>query len=160
MVSRNPWHVDTWVRCGCALIVAAVAASPLSSTNAVALRGGADPTNAMLWPLSVDGLLLLAMVGLLKPGHRWQRECRRAHGGRGLADFEALSGDPLRTWRDWATDVTGHGIDSGHHVAEHTPADLTAVIAGFRQSRPPAQVRRQPGEPESVGAPAITTPIR
>jgi len=23
--------------------------------------------------------------------------------------------------RDWALDVTGHGIDSGHHVAEQAP---------------------------------------
>lgn len=33
-------------------------------------------------------------------------------------DLEDLYGDPLVIWRDWAQDVTGHGIDSGHHVAE------------------------------------------
>ncbi|WP_411089751.1 DUF2637 domain-containing protein [Streptomyces sp. 061-3] len=32
-----------------------------------ALQGGADEVSASLWPLSVDGLLLLATVGLLKP---------------------------------------------------------------------------------------------
>lgn len=32
-----------------------------------ALHGGADPTGAALWPLSVDGLLVLATGGLLKP---------------------------------------------------------------------------------------------
>ena len=61
------------MRPGCALMVAAVAAyASFEHQRAFALRGGADPTNAMLWPLSVDGLLL-ATVGLLKPGHRTRR---------------------------------------------------------------------------------------
>ncbi|WP_405558327.1 hypothetical protein OIE52_19495 [Streptomyces canus] len=35
-----------------------------------ALQGGADVVSATLWPLSVDGLLLLATVGLLNsPPH-------------------------------------------------------------------------------------------
>ena len=46
-------------------------------------------------------------------------------------DLEQLYGDPRRIWRDWATDVTGHGIDAGHHVAELAPAELTAALAGF-----------------------------
>jgi haloacetate dehalogenase len=48
-------------------------------------------------------------------------------------DLEQLYGDPLSIWRDWATDVTGHGIESGHHMAELAPADLTAAIADFLQ---------------------------
>jgi haloacetate dehalogenase len=46
-------------------------------------------------------------------------------------DLEQLYGDPLRIWRDWATDVRGHGIDSGHHVAEEAPRDLAAALADF-----------------------------
>ncbi|MFJ4484927.1 alpha/beta fold hydrolase [Streptomyces longwoodensis] len=46
-------------------------------------------------------------------------------------DLEQLYGDPLRIWRDWATDVRGHGIDSGHHVAEEAPQDLTAALGDF-----------------------------
>ncbi|WP_307136097.1 DUF2637 domain-containing protein [Streptomyces aurantiacus] len=38
-----------------------------------ALQGGADATSATLWPLSVDGLLLLATVGLLKPARHVSR---------------------------------------------------------------------------------------
>jgi hypothetical protein len=34
-----------------------------------ALHDGADPASAALWPLSVDGLLLLATVGLPKSSH-------------------------------------------------------------------------------------------
>ncbi|MEU3845120.1 alpha/beta hydrolase [Streptomyces sp. NPDC028635] len=46
-------------------------------------------------------------------------------------DLEQLYGDPLRIWRTWATDVRGHGIDSGHHVAEQAPEDLTAALGDF-----------------------------
>jgi haloacetate dehalogenase len=34
-------------------------------------------------------------------------------------------------WRDWAADVRGHGIDSGHHMAEEAPEALTDALAGF-----------------------------
>ncbi|WP_243727591.1 DUF2637 domain-containing protein [Actinocrispum wychmicini] len=43
-----------------------------------ALIGGSDPTSASLWPLSVDGLLLLATVGVLKAGQRTSRRGRVA----------------------------------------------------------------------------------
>ncbi len=46
-------------------------------------------------------------------------------------DLEALYGDPLLIWRDWAEDVTGHGIDSGHHVAELAPTELTSAVTKF-----------------------------
>src|SRR6266511_4614638 len=71
---RDRADLDLWVRRSCALIVAAVAAySSFEHQRVFALRFGADATNAMLWPLSVDGLLLLATVGLLKPGYRTRR---------------------------------------------------------------------------------------
>ncbi|MEU3459314.1 alpha/beta hydrolase [Streptomyces sp. NPDC006733] len=46
-------------------------------------------------------------------------------------DLEDLYGDPLRIWRDWAPDLRGHGIDSGHHVAEQAPDALVASLAAF-----------------------------
>ncbi len=46
-------------------------------------------------------------------------------------DLEDLYGDPLVIWRDWATDVTGHGIDLGHHTAELAPEDLAAALVSF-----------------------------
>jgi haloacetate dehalogenase len=36
-------------------------------------------------------------------------------------DLEDLHGNPLVIWRDWAEDVRGHSIDSGHHMAEEAP---------------------------------------
>ncbi|WP_433662618.1 alpha/beta fold hydrolase [Nocardia sp. CA-128927] len=46
-------------------------------------------------------------------------------------DLEQLYGDPLRIWRDWADDVRGHGIDSGHHIAEEAPTALTQALGEF-----------------------------
>ena len=46
-------------------------------------------------------------------------------------DLEQLYGDPLVIWRDWADRVTGHGIDSGHHMAEEAPAELAAALGHF-----------------------------
>ncbi|WP_308297018.1 DUF2637 domain-containing protein [Streptomyces sp. ISL-24] len=41
-----------------------------------ALQGGADAPSAALWPLSVDELLLLATVGVLKPSGGRDRRSR------------------------------------------------------------------------------------
>lgn len=46
-------------------------------------------------------------------------------------DLERLSGDPLQIWAEWADDVRGFGIDSGHHVAEEAPAELSRALIGF-----------------------------
>ncbi|GAA5070874.1 alpha/beta fold hydrolase [Nocardia iowensis] len=46
-------------------------------------------------------------------------------------DLEDLYGDPVRIWRDWADDVRGHGIDSGHHMAEEAPEALADSLHEF-----------------------------
>jgi haloacetate dehalogenase len=46
-------------------------------------------------------------------------------------DLVELVGDLRPIWREWADDVRGWGIDSGHHVAEEAPEQLTAALAGF-----------------------------
>ncbi len=51
-------------------------------------------------------------------------------------DLEDLYGDPLRIWRRWAPGVRGHGIDSGHHVAEEAPTALASSLADFLVARP------------------------
>jgi hypothetical protein len=76
---RRGADLETWVRRGCALVVAAVAAyASYEHQREFALHGGADPTSAALWPLSVDGLLLLATVGVLKSGQQASRRSRVA----------------------------------------------------------------------------------
>ncbi|RSN14380.1 alpha/beta hydrolase [Nonomuraea sp. WAC 01424] len=51
-------------------------------------------------------------------------------------DMEDLYGDPLAIWRTWAGDVTGHPIDSGHHMAEEAPDELAAALLTFLDGRP------------------------
>ncbi|GLY70782.1 hydrolase [Amycolatopsis taiwanensis] len=46
-------------------------------------------------------------------------------------DLAELYGDPLVIWRGWADDVTGFGIDSGHHMAEEAPEALAAALRDF-----------------------------
>jgi haloacetate dehalogenase len=46
-------------------------------------------------------------------------------------DMEDLYGDPLAIWRTWADDVTGHAINSGHHVAEEAPDELAKSLLAF-----------------------------
>jgi len=77
--TSRPRHRDhqLWLQRGCALIVAGVAAyGSYQHQREFALHGGADPVSAAMWPLSVDGLLLLATVGLLKSGHQAPRRAR------------------------------------------------------------------------------------
>ncbi|GAB3614742.1 alpha/beta fold hydrolase [Humibacter ginsengisoli] len=50
-------------------------------------------------------------------------------------DLERLFGDPIPIWGNWATDVRGHGIDSGHHIAEEAPDELAQRIAEFLGER-------------------------
>jgi len=46
-------------------------------------------------------------------------------------DLEQLFGDPVAIWRPWAVDVRGHGIRSGHHVAEEAPEELAGALREF-----------------------------
>ncbi|MEU6376536.1 hypothetical protein [Streptomyces sp. NPDC046909] len=72
-----------------------------------ALQGGADAVSATLWPLSVDGLLLLATVGLLNTsrgvGRRAHRRLpRREHCCSACGGVEADVGGGLATGRSAA----------------------------------------------------------
>jgi hypothetical protein len=69
--------LDLWVRRCSALLVAGVAAySSYEHQQRFAAAGGGDPTAARLWPLSVDGLVLLASIGLLRAGPHTTRRTR------------------------------------------------------------------------------------
>ncbi|MFT7869059.1 MULTISPECIES: alpha/beta fold hydrolase [Amycolatopsis] len=46
-------------------------------------------------------------------------------------DMEDLYGDVLAVWRPWTTDLRGHAIASGHHVAEENPEALAAALGEF-----------------------------
>ena len=46
-------------------------------------------------------------------------------------DMEHLYGDPLAVWRPWCPRIVGHGIDSGHHIAEEAPDAVAAALRRF-----------------------------
>jgi haloacetate dehalogenase len=46
-------------------------------------------------------------------------------------DMELLYGDPLAIWRAWARDPRGHGLPSGHHMAEEVPNELAGELMRF-----------------------------
>ncbi len=45
--------------------------------------------------------------------------------------LEQLYEDPLAIWRGWASDVRGHSVDSGHHIAEEAATALCAALTDF-----------------------------
>lgn len=46
-------------------------------------------------------------------------------------ELEALYGDIVAIWKNWADDVTGKAIASGHSMAEEAPDELTAELRHF-----------------------------
>ena len=96
---------DMWVRRFCALVVAGVAAyASYEHQRRFALHGGADPVSAALWPLSVDGLMVLASLGLLSTHYRATRRARwsvRLAFGLGIAVSLAanVAAAPVLAWQ-------------------------------------------------------------
>ncbi|MGH3312769.1 MAG: hypothetical protein ACRDP3_19675 [Streptomyces sp.] len=46
-------------------------------------------------------------------------------------DMAELYGDVLAVWRNWAEDLRGGSVESGHHFAEDAPGALVAELLGF-----------------------------
>ncbi|MEU4603114.1 alpha/beta hydrolase [Kribbella sp. NPDC023972] len=46
-------------------------------------------------------------------------------------DMEQIYGDVVAVWQPWCRQVDGHGIKSGHHVAEQAPEDLVRSLLDF-----------------------------
>ena len=102
-------------------------------------ENAAECRSAVLDPTVVRGMLEDYRAGLTVDADE-ERAARAA--GRRITqpllvlwslrdDLEELHGDPRVIWRNWADDVSGHGIDSGHHVAEEAPEELAAALTGF-----------------------------
>ena len=49
----------------------------------------------------------------------------------GTAGIPSETGGPLAAWQPWCTKLEGHGIDSGHFVAEENPAGTLAQLLPF-----------------------------
>jgi len=97
--------VEVWVRRTGAVVVAAVAAyASYQHQRAFALHGGADAASARLWPLSVDGLLVLATAGLLKSDRHTSRRVRLASWlafglGIGVSLAANIASAPTLAWQ-------------------------------------------------------------
>jgi haloacetate dehalogenase len=46
-------------------------------------------------------------------------------------DLERLYGDVLAVWRPWLSELQGHSLDSGHHMAEEVPEELASQLLPF-----------------------------
>ena len=49
----------------------------------------------------------------------------------GSAGIPSETAGPLAIWREWADDVRGHAIDSGHFLAEENPRATAAALLEF-----------------------------
>jgi hypothetical protein len=138
--------LDVWSRRAGALIVAAVAAyASYQHQRAFALHGGADRTSAGLWPLSVDGLLLLSTAALLKTDDGTSNRIRVvswiAFGlGIGVSLAANIASAPTLAWRPvlvagWppvalllAVELLTHGRQ--HRERAESDMDVTLVPVG------------------------------
>ncbi|MFF1611401.1 DUF2637 domain-containing protein [Amycolatopsis sp. NPDC058278] len=69
MTRPQRWQLSLVVQCACTALVALGAAyASYRHGRTFALRFGADPTTAAIWPLIVDGLLTIATVELWTAG--------------------------------------------------------------------------------------------
>jgi hypothetical protein len=105
-------QADVWARRAGALAVALVAVyASYHHQRSFALHAGADVVTASLWPLSVDGLLVLASVGLLR------NTCRQARRARTVV---------------WLAFLLGIGVSLAANIAAAPALSWQAVlVAGW-----------------------------
>ncbi len=83
-----------------------------------------------------------------RPRHRPRPRRRGPGGGQPRSSVRCSPSGPPRTtcpictgtWSrcgsEWADDVRGQPVDSGHHMAEEAPEELAAILRGFLAGRP------------------------
>lgn len=47
---------------------------------------------------------------------------------------ELYNDDVVGVWQSWATNLSGHTLDSGHHMSEEAPEELTRALLAFFDS--------------------------
>jgi uncharacterized protein DUF2637 len=145
--SRAKVTAEEWVRRACTLVVAGVAAyASYQHQRGYAREGGSDSVGAVLWPLSVDGLLVLATVGVLTSSQQASRRYRIAvwvsfWAGIAMSLTANISAAPTLTLQPilvagWppvalllAVELLGHSPRSRQHT-ETVQAAVETVEAG------------------------------
>jgi haloacetate dehalogenase len=122
----------------------AILADPIAwySSLSPALMGAAayeDVFTAIHDPAVVHGMIEDYRAGI-RIDHEHDRD-DRASGKKVMCpmlclwslkdDLGTIYGDPVAIWRNWAVDVQGFGLNSGHHVAEENPKALALAIHEF-----------------------------
>jgi haloacetate dehalogenase len=49
----------------------------------------------------------------------------------GAAALPSAAATPLDTWKQWATNVTGSPVDSGHFLTEENPEQTAKLLREF-----------------------------
>jgi hypothetical protein len=158
--------LDVWARRVAALVVAAVAAyASYEHQRTFALRGGADMVSAGLWPLSVDGLLLLATVALLSfGGGRFSRRVRFASWsafglGIGVSLAANIASAPTLAWQPvlvagWPPVALLLAVELLAHGPQHRELMETQIPETERTESGTAPTLAAPrGEPAAVQIP-------
>lgn len=153
---RERVSAEEWVRRACTLVVAGVAAyASYQHQRGFAREGGSDPVEAVLWPLAVDGLLVLATVGVLTSSERTSCRYRIAvwlsfWAGIAMSLTANISAAPELTLQPilvagWppvalllAVELLAHGPRSRQHT-ETDPATSETKHAGIETGRTAAE---------------------
>lgn len=148
-VGRRAPRTDAWVRRACALVVAGVAAySSYAHQRHFALDGGgADQISAALWPLSVDGLVILASLGLVRAKADTTARARLALWGAFLLGVAVslaanIAAAPTLGWQPVL-------------VAGWPPLALLLAVELVMHSRPRDEISETLANTGRVAAPAI-----
>ncbi|WP_309505374.1 DUF2637 domain-containing protein [Streptomyces phytophilus] len=132
-----------------------------------ALQGGADATGAALWPLSVDGLLLLATAGLLNPsdsgsGRRGRVVASLAFGlGIAVSLAANVAAAPSLAWRPvlvagWPPVALLLAVE----LLVHRPARPVAVHRPGDGAWSKTRHGRQPGPDDAPSVRRAARPVR
>jgi hypothetical protein len=117
-----------WLQASCTLLVALGAAyASYRHGHAFALRFGADPVTAAIWPLIVDGLLMIATVELWKNSAYPSRPANGPSAGPGGSPASTASD---RKWAAWLSFLFGIALSLCANIASAPHLDtLTVAVA-------------------------------